>query len=88
MVEPTQNRSDSDPAVAGLRLRNRCPQAEAAMRAIVAVVVDKLGQEPAEMTLVEWNQVVEAFLADGVPLTPVRQLKSPSGCCQGRIAET
>jgi hypothetical protein len=27
-----QNRSDSDPAVAGLRLRNRCPQVEAAMR--------------------------------------------------------
>jgi hypothetical protein len=32
MVEPAQNRSDSDPAVAGLRLRNRCPQAEAAVR--------------------------------------------------------
>jgi hypothetical protein len=52
MMEPTQNRSDSDPAVAGLRFRNGCPQAEAAVRAFVVVVVDKLGQDPAEMTLV------------------------------------
>ena len=71
MVEPTQNRSDSDPTVAGLRLRNRCPQAEAAVRPIVVVVVDKLGQDPAEMTLAERNQMVEALPAD-CPDPPLR----------------
>ena len=50
MVEPAQNRSDSDPTMAGLRLRNRCLQAEAAVRGIVDVVIDELGQAPAEMT--------------------------------------
>lgn len=64
MVEPTQDRSDSDPTVAGRRLRNRCPQAEAAVRPIVVVAVDKPGQDPAEMTLAEGNQMVEALLAD------------------------
>jgi hypothetical protein len=64
MVEPTQNRSDSDPTIAGLRLQNRCPQAEAAVRPIVVVAVDKLGQDPAELTLAEGNQMVEALPAD------------------------
>ena len=41
---------------------------------------------------VRWSpgdRLVLAALRERVPLTPVRQLKSaPSGCCQGRIAET
>ena len=58
MVEPTQNRSDSDPCVADLRLRNRCPQAEAAVRAIVVVVIDELAQDRTQVALAEGYQVV------------------------------
>ena len=65
MVGPTHNGSDSDLTMAGLRLRNRCPQTEAAVGAIVVVVVDKLGQDPKEMTLAEGNQLIEALSADG-----------------------
>jgi hypothetical protein len=36
--------SDSDPAVDGLRLRNRCPQVEAAVGAIVVVVVESFSR--------------------------------------------
>ena len=57
MVEPAQNRSDSNPTVAGLRLRNRCLQAEAAVRTIMVV-------DPAEMTFVDENQMVEALPTD------------------------
>ncbi len=64
MVEPAQNRSDSNPTVAGLRLWNRCLQAEAAVRTIMVVVVDELDQDPAEMTFVDGNQVVEALPTD------------------------
>ena len=71
MMEPAENRSDSDQAVAGLRLRSGCSQVEAAVRAIIVVVVDKLGQDPAEVTLADWNHVVEAFPAD-CPYPPFR----------------
>ena len=70
-MEPALNRLDNDRAMAGLRFRNGCPQAEAAVRAIVDLVVDKLGRDPAEMTLVEGNQVVEALPA-GCPHPPFR----------------
>src|SRR5579859_3553019 len=63
MMEPTKDRSDNDLTVSGRRLRKRCLQAEAAMRAAMVVVVDELCQDPPQVALVDGNQVVEALPA-------------------------
>ena len=64
MVESAEDRSDSDSAVPARRPRSRRLQAEAAMGAIVVVVMDELGQDRAQVALAEGYQVVEALAAD------------------------
>ena len=53
MVESAEDRSDSDSAVPPLQPRSRRLQAEAAMGAIVVVVMDELGQDRAQVALAE-----------------------------------
>ena len=65
MVESAEDRSDSDSAVPALRPRSRRLQAEAAMGAIVVVVVGELVQDRTQVALAEGNQMVEALAADG-----------------------
>ena len=65
MVECAEDRSDSDSAVPALRPWCRRLQAEAAMAAIVVVVMDELGQDRAQVALAEGYQLVEPLVADG-----------------------
>jgi hypothetical protein len=65
VVETAKDRSDGDSTVPDLRPWCRKLQAEAAMGAIVVVVVDELGQDRAQVALAEGYQVVEAIAAHG-----------------------
>jgi hypothetical protein len=64
MVETAKDRTDSDAAVLTLRPWSRRLEAEGAMRAIVVVVADELGQNRAQVALVNGYQLVEALAAD------------------------
>ena len=66
MVETAKDRSDGDSTVPDLRPWCRRLEAEAAMGAIVVLVVDELGQDRAQVALAEGYQVVEAIATDGV----------------------
>jgi hypothetical protein len=65
VVESAEDRSDSDFAVRTPRRWSRRLEAEAAMWAIVVVVVDEFTQDRAQVALAERYQVVEALTADG-----------------------
>jgi len=80
-MESTEDRSNHNWSLTRRQARKRRLQAEAAMWAIMVVVVDELRQDPPQVALAYRNEVVEALpagearlcsYADGVCLAPIR----------------
>jgi hypothetical protein len=78
VAQAAEHRPDADRATRGLGARQRRLEAETAVRALGVGVVDVLGQDRAQVPLVERNQVLEALVAEvAVSTRPIRRSRSP-----------